>query len=182
MMSGSATRQPTQPAAPVGQLPQQALRLRMKPTGSTTGHVDGAWWPRSRDLAAELPALIEALAARLGRIERVSYHLDDWEPAALRIRVAGHPVRLGGFRAQAEHTVDVSAAMWRRVTVLVVPPETPSVVAEQLLSATAERDNTRTASELITGGGVGTTETPHDIPDAAERRWDTDGGHLDERP
>ena len=31
------------------------LRLRLKPKAPRTGYVDGAWWPRSHDLAAELP-------------------------------------------------------------------------------------------------------------------------------
>jgi hypothetical protein len=39
----------------------QHLRLRMKPRGPVTGFVDGAWWPRSRNLAAEVPALLAEL-------------------------------------------------------------------------------------------------------------------------
>ena len=48
---------------------EQSLRFWMKPTAPTTrdaGYGTGAWWPRSRDLSAELPALFEALAARPG--------------------------------------------------------------------------------------------------------------------
>jgi hypothetical protein len=51
--------------------PRLKLRRRRKPKAPTTGYVDGAWWPRSRDLAAELPVLIAVLAARLGSIVRV---------------------------------------------------------------------------------------------------------------
>ncbi|HEX6356711.1 DUF5994 family protein [Actinophytocola sp.] len=54
---------------------EQSLRVKLKPTAPTTrdaGYVDGAWWPRSRDPAAELPALSEALAARLGVINRLA--------------------------------------------------------------------------------------------------------------
>ncbi|MFS8102185.1 DUF5994 family protein [Lentzea alba] len=40
--------------------------------------VDGAWWPRSSDLAAELPPLIAALAGRLGRATRVTFNLTAW--------------------------------------------------------------------------------------------------------
>ena len=43
------------------------VRLRLKPKAPTTGWVDGGWWPRSRDLAAELPGLLSVLAVRLTR-------------------------------------------------------------------------------------------------------------------
>ncbi|MET7995833.1 DUF5994 family protein [Amycolatopsis sp. NPDC005232] len=50
--------------------------MRLKPAGPTTGHVDGEWWPRSRDLTCELPALLTAAVARLGRIGEVAYHAE----------------------------------------------------------------------------------------------------------
>src|SRR5919112_5460245 len=64
---------------------REVLRLRLKPKAATTGVVDGGWWPRSRDLAVELPGLLAVLAVRLGRIERVSYHLTEWAPAVRKI-------------------------------------------------------------------------------------------------
>jgi hypothetical protein len=49
---------------------ERSSRVQLKPASPTTrdlGHVDGAWWPpRPRDLTAELPALVTALATRLG--------------------------------------------------------------------------------------------------------------------
>src|SRR5439155_16889727 len=74
-------RRPDMTSAPIVTSPQPAFmadeppgltqRFQLRPEAPTTGHVDGAWWPRSRDLAAELPALLAALAARLGRVHRV---------------------------------------------------------------------------------------------------------------
>lgn len=55
----STTSAPGVPVA-AGQDPSP-VRLQLKPEGPTTGFVDGAWWPRSRDLAAELPSLATAL-------------------------------------------------------------------------------------------------------------------------
>jgi hypothetical protein len=54
-------------------------RLSLKPESATTGFVDGAWWPASRDLAAEVSSLIAALADRAGAVERISYNLDAWD-------------------------------------------------------------------------------------------------------
>ena len=80
--------------------PRAPLRLRLKPKAATTGFVDGGWWPRSRDLAVELPGLLAVLAVRLGRIERVSYHLGDWGPTPARLSVEGGVVRLVSYRTQ----------------------------------------------------------------------------------
>ncbi len=49
--------------------PKTRPRLRLKPKAPTTGYVDGAWWPRSDDLAIELPDLLAVLSVRLGDIE-----------------------------------------------------------------------------------------------------------------
>ena len=36
--------------------------LRLATTQSREGVLDGAWWPRSRDVGAELPGLVRATA------------------------------------------------------------------------------------------------------------------------
>jgi hypothetical protein len=128
--------------------PRQALRLRLKPKAATTGFVDGAWWPRSRDLAVELPGLLAVLAVRLGRIERVSYHLGDWDPALAKLRAEGGVVRLAGYRAQDADTVDVLAAR-QRVTLLVVPPETSVQAAHDALMTAGHRGNTDDVAALL---------------------------------
>ena len=50
--------------------PQETPRLRLKPKGLPTGRVDGAWWPHSDDLAAEIPDLVAVLSVRLGQHQR----------------------------------------------------------------------------------------------------------------
>src|SRR3954462_6421140 len=60
-------------------------RLTLKPRALATGAVDGGWWPRSRNLAAEVPALLSVLADRLGTVEGVSYNPDDWGPPPSKI-------------------------------------------------------------------------------------------------
>ena len=79
MSSGPHLRIITPPATMATEPPRQTLRLKLKPKAPTTGYVDGAWWPRSRDLSAELPALLAVLAVRLGRVQRVSFNLTDWD-------------------------------------------------------------------------------------------------------
>jgi hypothetical protein len=127
---------------------QHAGRLALKPNGPATGHVDGAWWPRSRHLGAELPGLNAGLAERLGRLERVSYNLDAWDVTARKLAVGGALVRAGGFRGQHHDTVDVLGA-GRTLTLLVVPPETPADAAQHVLQTAATPGNDATVEELL---------------------------------
>jgi hypothetical protein len=125
------------------------LRYTVKPDAPLTGHVDGGWWPRSRDLATELPTLLTALAARMGPVERVSFNLTDWGPSARKVVVDGAVVRLAGYRSQPADTVDVISAR-QRVTLLVVPPEAAGAAAERALRTSGQGGNTDTTEELLT--------------------------------
>src|ERR1700754_5356278 len=87
--------------------PDHTPRLRLKPKAPQSGYVDGAWWPRSDDLAAELPDLLAVLSVRLGRIDRVMYNLDEWAEAPAKVATGGRRVRLDGYRRQPAHTVEV---------------------------------------------------------------------------
>jgi hypothetical protein len=107
----------------------------MKPEAPPSGVVDGAWWPRSDDLAEQLPALLTELWDRLGGVERVSYNLAAWPGAPRRISLSGHVVRLGGFRTQNPLSVDLVGAAGRLVTLLVVPVGTSPDAAEAALAA-----------------------------------------------
>ena len=37
------------------------VRIAFRQPVTSSPHIDAAWWPRSRDLAAELPALLDRL-------------------------------------------------------------------------------------------------------------------------
>lgn len=145
MPSGSNTTIPSTPAT--------SPRLRLKPAAPATGHVDGAWWPRTRDLAAELPALLAAVTGRLGRIDRVTYHLADWPVPGRRIVVDGHVVRLEGFRSQEPATLTVIDWDRHRLTVLVVPPETGPGAAQHILTTAADPANTDAGARLFAAAG-----------------------------
>jgi hypothetical protein len=137
--------------------PADEVRLRLKPRHANgpaaRGYVDGAWWPGSRDLAKEVPALVEALAATLGRIERMSYNLMAW-PATVRVlRLDGGPVHLAGYRGQHPDTVDVLARD-HRITLLVVPPDAPAEAAARALVDAADPDNTASPTDLLVTAGV----------------------------
>ncbi len=83
--------------------PSRSLRLEL----DAAGDVDGAWWPHSRDLVAELTDLLSALRPGLGPICRVIYHLDEWSSAPRELDSAGQRVRLDGYRHRPARTLDL---------------------------------------------------------------------------
>ena len=123
-------------------------RLSLKPEAPTTGFVDGAWWPASRDLAAELPALAAAVTSRLGPVEAVSYNIDAWDVTPRRVAVGGAVVRMAGYHTQAHDTVDVRGAR-HRLTLLVVPPDTEPRTAAAALAAAGRAGNTDGLDALL---------------------------------
>lgn len=153
MLSAPTTLEP--PAGPtVVTDRREPLRLKLKPkTAIAVGYVDGAWWPRSRDLALELRALVPVLAVRLGRIERVTYHLGDWGPAARKIVIDGSVVRIGGFRSQRAGTLDVLAEL-NRVTLLILAPSASPGAAHRVMLTAGHRDNADSVAELLSASAL----------------------------
>ncbi|WP_373281742.1 DUF5994 family protein [Nocardia aobensis] len=76
------------------------------PRAPRPGSVDGARWPRTTDLVAELSDL-EALGRRAGSIDRIMYSMDAWQPAPRRAMIGGRSVRLDGYRHLPAHTLCV---------------------------------------------------------------------------
>ena len=136
-----------------------SARLQLKPESTVaTGFVDGGWWPRSHDLGAELPDLLAVLEGRLGSVERVSYHLGDWDRTEKAIRAGGNLVRLSGFRSQTAGTIDVLASR-QRMTLLVVPAEATSETAHDVLDTAGRRDNADGVASLLESvGGTGKSD------------------------
>ena len=150
-------------------LDQRRLRLRLKPKAPATGVVDGGWWPRSRDLATEVPTLLTVLAVRLGTVEGVSYHLGDWGLTPRKIKVGGARVRLAGYRSQHPGTIDVYNQR-QLVTLLVVAPDATARVARAALMAAGHRANTDSVEALLLAYDTRSGD------DVAEQRWEIDGG------
>lgn len=148
-MSSEPTNAGTTPPPLGADSARPSIRLTLKPAAEgATGYVDGGWWPRSRDLAAELPPLLAALSDRLGPIERVSYHFADWNPSVRRLRIGGHMTRLGGFHSQRPHTIDVLGARLR-LTLLVVPAEATGQVGDRSLAAAGQASNADSIANLL---------------------------------
>lgn len=147
---------------------REHLRLTLKPREPVTGAVDGGWWPRSRNLAAEVPALLSVLADRLGAVEGVSYNPDDWGPTPSKIFDGGGRIRLGGYYSQHRDTIDVYGRQ-QLVTLLVVAPEATAPVAQAAVRAAGHRGNTDGVEALLLASRASSAD------DAAEQRRKIDG-------
>src|SRR5690349_10875019 len=101
-----------------------AARVSFRQPVTSAPHVDAAWWPRSRDLEAELPGLLDVLWTAARDVDRVSYPIDSWLPVPRRLTIEGRRVRLGGFVHQDPSMISLRDA-WgaERIDILVIPPD-----------------------------------------------------------
>ena len=127
----------------------QTPRLRLKPKAPVNGFVDGAWWPHTDDLAAELPDLLAVLSVRLGPIDRVLYHLGEWPTAVAQIAAGGRSVHLDGYWNQPPNSVQVVGLNRSALALLVVSPDTDPQSAHDTMMAAAERANISTVEQLL---------------------------------
>lgn len=110
-----------------------SLRLVLAPR-PTPGGVDGRWWPRTRDPAVELPALLVAVAQRFGAVDRVELDPEAWDHRPRRAAVPGRVVALDWFGGGGRHAVELSGPHSTHVALLVIPPDAPLIVALACLS------------------------------------------------
>ncbi|TQJ85520.1 DUF5994 family protein [Streptomyces sp. SLBN-31] len=127
----TAALQPPHPSSPV-------LRLRLAPHGDVPRSIDGAWWPRSYDLLAELPSLLAGLPRMWGHITSVTVNGALWPMTPGRMLVSNEVVRVcRTLAASAPHTIVLLAPGQGRWDLLVVPPDTTEEAASPLMAAAA---------------------------------------------
>ena len=118
--------------------------------GDGASAFDGGWFPRTRDLAVELPELIAELDRRGIRVERFTYALDAWAPVARKIVVLGRVVRTGGFRSMDGGVVCLTwGGGTRRADLLVVPPETDVLTGARALRLCMRRGLPRSPQMVL---------------------------------
>jgi Family of unknown function (DUF5994) len=129
-------------------------RVSFVPAGTDRHRLDGAWWPRSRDLRDELPALIAALDVRFERIGHATVNNSMWPEVPRRIAIPGRILHVGWFGAEQDpHVICLLSARAGRWDLLVVPPECEPAPAARLMAAASAAHNALTASALLASAG-----------------------------
>ena len=149
-------------------------RLRMEPTGSRRTLLDGAWWPRSADPAAELPGLVLAIDGLRGPVTRLILSAADWDPHPRRLDVAGRVLRLGYFASQPTALLTARCDNGDRLDLLVVPSDTARRTADVAMELAATTSNRIHAQHLLAAGTPRTSQTDS-LP---EHVWESEGGHI----
>ena len=126
-------------------------RLRLRSLDAPSGrHLDGGWWPHSRDLAQELPPLVTELSRTGFTTVRVVYRLHGWTETTRRMTIAGRRISLGGYRKQADDTIALlDGSGQRRLELLVIPPGTDPAVADRALTQAALDGDPESGAEVL---------------------------------
>ncbi|MDV5146776.1 DUF5994 family protein [Streptomyces sp. SBC-4] len=122
--------------------------LRLRTTHSREGVLDGAWWPRSRDVATELPALVRALTTHLGPVTRVGLDTDAWEEVPARVVVDDRVVHLDSFPV-GDDTVLITRGDTDHFALLVVPPDMAPEAARDAMARAVDAGNVTQAAEIL---------------------------------
>ena len=124
-----------------------------------------AWWPRSRDLARELPSLVAVLDECWGRITRVAVNVRRWPEIPEKVPAGIHTVSVGWFDAEQDPDdlllLSYTVGRW---DLLVVPPECDPDRAARLMSAAADVHNRQSVRELMTDPGPARHSAVHAAP------------------
>jgi len=177
VMSHDAGRElaPASPAPPVP-------RLRLGEALSHGTLLDGGWWPRSADPAAELPALIAAVEGRRGRVTRLMLGPAGWDSQPRRLGAAGRVVKLGWFTGQPAGLLTAFCGSSGRVDLLVVPPGTAEADAWAAMDLAAQAANRIHAPDILAAvAGHPATPAETEPGPAVETEpgpavWESEGG------
>jgi hypothetical protein len=116
--------------------------------------LDGGWWPRTDDPAAELPGLILALDKRHGRITRIMLGTAGWDGSRPhRLRVDGPAgarfVRLGWFDSMPGGLLTAISAGGQRTDLVTVPARTGQREALAAMEQAARAGNREHAPAIL---------------------------------
>jgi Family of unknown function (DUF5994) len=117
---------------------QHDLRLVFPSSSTADGLPDGGWWPRSRDPATELPMLVAAVTDRLDPVRRITLEATAWDgrPEVI-MTVEGRAVQLAWFGARDAHTISLIGSRHSRLDLMMIPPDTATVLALVCLAIAA---------------------------------------------
>jgi Family of unknown function (DUF5994) len=118
------------------------LRMRIR-EAPATGHVDGGWWPQSRNLQVEAADLVDHFPAATGRINRLVFSRPDWDNSVVdghgvrRIEARRGVVKVGSFPSDDTRLMILVLATGQHLRLRVIPSDASPDEAERQLAAIA---------------------------------------------
>ncbi len=116
--------------------------------------LDGAWWPRGRELAVEIPLLTADFAQRGLQVASVTYHPSTWQVAPSKLRVNGHRIQLSAVREIDPALLIVRTAQDEAIDLLVIPAETNPAVAARAMALAVSPLTQLTPTALLAAAGL----------------------------
>lgn len=132
--------------------------VRLETTDDRRGVLDGVWWPRSRDITAELPSLITALTEHLGPVTRVGLDTGAWEALPTRMTIDGRVVHLDSFPV-GDDTVLITRGEQDLFSLLVIPPHATPDAARAAMAEAVRADSGRQAEQILIDTGTRARQT-----------------------
>jgi hypothetical protein len=155
--------------------PPRVTRLALCQRDHTRGAIDGAWWPKSLDLSAELPDLVAVFGSWIGEVHRVVYDPSAWMHAPARVIRRHEMVSLNPYRLVFRETIYLMGTHSRDAVLFVLPPATSDEDAGRMLgevSSSAQPMNATVLRQLVRRCAAGFERTEVLVPqpwDAAQQ-------------
>ncbi|MER6011433.1 DUF5994 family protein [Streptomyces bluensis] len=127
--------------------------LRLETTQSREGNLDGAWWPRSRDICAELPGLVHVLTGHLGPITRVGLDATAWDGLPTRLVIDDRVVHIDSFPV-GDDTALITRGDQDHFSLLVVPPHATADAARAAMARAVRADSVTHAAQILIDTGI----------------------------
>jgi len=166
--------------AAVSPAPPAGPRLVLQPDHAGPAPLDGGWWPRSADAAAELPGLILALDKRHGRVTRVLLGAAGWNAGRpRRLQPGSRVVRLGWFDTMPAGLLTAIYASGQRTDLVTIPPQTSEQDAAAAMEQAAKAGNRERAPAILAAITAAAGATAAKAPDSIQPGvWEWEGGRL----
>jgi hypothetical protein len=144
----------TERESAISAAPPAEPRLLLQGDHAGPAPLDGGWWPRSADPAAELPGLILALDKLHGHVTRVMLGAADWNasrPRRIQVGGAGRVVRLGWFASMPAGLLTAIFVNGQRTDLVTIPPDASEQDAAKAMEQAAQAGNREHAPAVLVG-------------------------------